>query len=679
MNERQRPRGIPLPSLGQVLLTVLVVCVCQMLWVEYHRQPLGTAARAGQEDDPVERIQSIEALVGEGPTALPDLIELLSSTQPKVRAVALYGLGRLKHVDSLPAVRECLADEDPEVRRSALGVFGWICEERDDVLAVAAKMIGDPSPAPRNLAAQMLDSYGTDAIPQMIELLHSSSGDIRIAAIDLLAKIDRRRHDPSEVNALLRGMLDDDDPLVRASAVEAAAMRGAATVEDVGAWLSDENPRVVNAGYRAVYTLGDKAVQLLPPLQQRLANFDSRFPDQIQVLRVLKTAARPAVPTLLRLLPSLDSTAKTNAIETLHDIGAETAELEGLLDPLLSDGDSLVRIAAGRLLVQIDPARALRQVAILVRELEFKENAVTGGDLDVLLGLGTKAQAAVPWLIRLLAHPRADVVDQALLVLREIGPAAAPAVPALQSMLLRADTREKQAGLLAQALGGIGPAAAPAVPKLLEVLDRPRANSIVMPLHAAQGLDQQLDVTWAVGRIGDDSPAVLKSLRKQLNVGPQRGRMFPVETVMLRRTALESLVKLSHDTAELLDDVIPLLDDSTGSIRMQAALAIVAIPGDRSRAVDPLSAALFDRDSYVRTAAALALEAIGPAAERSAPALAEVAGDTRNHVPNSFVAVLRKAPHGLVVWGDDLEDLSVAVAARRALTAVSTRSAVEGF
>jgi HEAT repeat protein len=679
MNERRRPNGIPLPSLGQVLLTVVVVCACQMLWVEFHRQPAATASSPGQEDDPVERIQSIEALVGEGPAAMPELIELLSSAQPKVRAVALYGLGRLKQIDSLPAVRECLADEDAEVRRSALGVFGWICEERDEVLAVAAKMIGDPSAAPRSLAAQMLDSYGTDSIPQTIELLHSANGDIRIAAIDLLAKIDRRRHDPSEVNALLRGMLDDDDPLVRTSAVEAVVMRGAASVDEVGAWLGEENPRVVNAAYRAVYALGDEAVRLLPLLQERMANFDSQLPDQIPVLRVLKTAARPAVPALLRLLPSLGPTTKTDAIETLRIIGADPAELEGLLNPLLSDGDSLARLAAGRLLVQINPDQALRKVAIVVRELEFRENTMTGRDLDVLLGLGAKAQSALPLLIRLLAHQRADVVDQALLVLREIGAAAAPAAPAVQSMLLHADPRDRRTGLLVQALGGIGPAAAPAVPNLLEVLNHPRENSIHRPMQAAQGLDQQLDVLWALGRIGDESPVVLTALRKHLNIGPQHARMFPLETVMLRRAALESLSKLSPDAAGLLDDAIPLLEDPTGSIRMQAALAIAAAPGDRNRAIDPLSAALFDRDSFVRTAAALALRAIGPAAERSAPALAKAACDTRNRVPNFFIVALRKAPDDLAIWGDDLGELSVTAAARSALEAVSTRSAVEGF
>jgi HEAT repeat protein len=154
--------------------------------------------------------------------------------------------------------------------------------------------------------------------------------------------------------------------------------------------------------------------------------------------------------------------------------------------------------------------------------------------------------------------------------------------------------------------------------------------------------------------------------------------MMPATAVVFRRTVLESLVNLTRDAETLLDDVIPLLEDKAEPVRMQAAFAIGALPGDRRRAVEPLSAALFDHDCYVRTAAALALQAIGPAARQAGPALTEAVRDTRNLVPNSFARQSRMARPGLLLCGDDLEDLSVAIAARRALEAITTQPPDKG-
>jgi hypothetical protein len=141
---------------------------------------------------------------------------------------------------------------------------------------------------------------------------------------------------------------------------------------------------------------------------------------------------------------------------------------------------------------------------------------------------------------------------------------------------------------------------------------------------------------------------------------------------------LESLAKQTRSSEDLLDDAITLLNDRAEPVRMQAALVIGALAGDRSRAVEPLSTALFDRDCYVRTAAALALQAIGPPAAQAGPALAEAAIDTRNSVPNWIAVRRRNSRFGAGLPADDLEDLSVAIAARRALEAISTPPADDG-
>ena len=672
MTGRRQSRGISLPSLGQVLLTGVVISAGWVLQDCYQQRSVNATGKERLLGNSVERIQAIEALVDRGPDSTPVFVDLLSSTEPKFRSLALYGLGRLKQCDSLPLVRQRLADDDPGVRRTALTTFNQICEDRVDLIAVAAGMVGDPCPENVELASYVLDSYGSDVIPWIIELVHSSNSAVRVTAVGLLTNIDRDRHDPSEVNGVLRGMLDDADLQVRQGAIEAMVVRGAATVDEVGAWLRDENPNVVRAGYRAVFSLRDDAVRVLPQIQDRIANLDGKFPYQITVLNVLKTDARPVVPILLQVVPSLSSTAKIDAIETLHAIGAEAADLEHLLICLLSDPDSNVRIAAGRLLVQISPEHARRQMAEIVGGLELREKLLRNSDLDVLLGLGAQARAAVPLLIRLLRHPDEDVVTQTLLILCEIGEPAAAAVPVLNSMLCDTSTSKRQFGLLVQILGAIGPAARPVVPKLLEVLEGP-TRSDSMPFHPSTWPDQHIIACWALGRVGDDSTAVLASLRHQLELGTKLDPMMPEAAATLRRVVLESLAKLTCRSDILLDDAIELLNDRAGPVRMQAALAIGSLAGDRRLAVEPLAAALFDRDCYVRTAAALTLQAISPVAKQAIPALAEAVRDTRNWVPNSFAEQPRTECSGLVLCENDLKEISVAIAARRALEAITTQ------
>src|SRR5262249_10815592 len=152
-----------------------------MLRSEYQHRSAVPKLRDTGIEDPVDRIQAIEALIEQGPGAAPELIELLSSVDPNDRRLALYGLGRLKRRESLPDIKMLLADGDPEVRRAALAAFGWICDDQAKLIAVAGEMARDPSDLPRHLALQMLDSYGTDSIPAVIALTRSSNPTVRIA------------------------------------------------------------------------------------------------------------------------------------------------------------------------------------------------------------------------------------------------------------------------------------------------------------------------------------------------------------------------------------------------------------------------------------------------------------------------------------------------------------------
>jgi len=83
--------------------------------------------------------------------------------------------------------------------------------------------------------------------------------------------------------------------------------------------------------------------------------------------------------------------------------------------------------------------------------------------------LGRIGEAAVPALIDALAHPDAEVREQAARALSLIGPKATAAVPELIKLL--DDDAEPVRRQAARALGQIGPAAKSAVPALIRRLE----------------------------------------------------------------------------------------------------------------------------------------------------------------------------------------------------------------
>ena len=105
--------------------------------------------------------------------------------------------------------------------------------------------------------------------------------------------------------------------------------------------------------------------------------------------------------------------------------------------------------------------------------------------LDALVTLGP---AAVPRLVDALKHEK--LRGQVAYILGQMGPAAAPATPALAKLI--ADKDERVALEAAVALANIGPGAKGAVPALIEALEQAEnPNAYAM--------------AYALGRIGPDA------------------------------------------------------------------------------------------------------------------------------------------------------------------------------
>ncbi len=205
--------------------------------------------------------------------------------------------------------------------------------------------------------------------------------------------------------------------------------------------------------------------------------------------------------------------------------------------------------------------------------------------LDALAALGP---AAVPRLIDALKYEK--LRGQVVYVLGKIGPAAAPATPALAKLIADKDDRVAHEAILA--LANIGPGAKDAVPALTAALEQGEKSKA----HA---------MAYALGRIG-----------------PAAAEAEPVLFGLLdnsdRRLALVSAWALAHigpASAEVAEKTLPLLiaglKGPTPLARRGAADALGSLGPAAKVAVPALQSAAHDKDPSVRAAVATAMALIG--------------------------------------------------------------------
>jgi len=281
--------------------------------------------------------------------------------------------------------------------------------------------------------------------------------------------------------------------------------------------------------------------------------------------------------------------------------------------PLLADSNPDVCFHAGRLCAAASPEHARKQVSALIPKLP--------ASLHAIWGLAPEAREVVPALTPLLESGDARVARTAAKALRDIGPDAAPAIPAMRKLLAGGELDALVRNAICEALGAVGPAARRALPELLAQLRDPRFMPASID-YRDEVWRPCFDAISALALIGDRSQTVLSGLRSLLSS----------KNPMVQLEALGALVRLAPDSPEVLVDLLNWLDGSlvNGDGRVEVILAIGRLNVDRQGAVPPLIGALQDRDAEVRKAAAWALGQIGPEAEAALPALHEALGEWRN-------------------------------------------------
>lgn len=527
--------------------------------------PTLSALLQGTGDIPIRAAMALEAMRSEATAAVPALTAALQVNEIRWSAARTLAAIGSSADEALPALREAWNDENRDHVR--LAIFHAIHAIQPSAAAGLDGLdeLGIAVPPPRfslaGVRASQRRSYDS-TINVRIGDLFDGNGDVRATAVNhlewFMGGLHHERRAPVIVQALAIAAMDEQ-PRIRAAIVEAvgrARRAGGRLVLTTLMWaLRDPNAEVRREAATELRYLesdaGDAIPELLPFAQNdpspymrgaaltTIAHILGGTPLALFLGRTQETEARHthgqiALPVLTAAVTDPDSIVRQQALQGLlgvdRDLGIRT------LSEMAQSPNERLRVSAVVTIREFDPAKIPEAIPILHRSLDDDNVTVRTTaayalgiahahwkgqrppDQSVLVSLigrlddestsvrravawalkdfGPAAAPAVPALIEALQDPDADTRGRAASALGAVGVPAARAVPALIEALQDSEVRRSAAG----ALGRIGPAAAPAVPALIQTLEDERD-------------DIRHDAAVALGRIGPAAAAAEDALR----------------------------------------------------------------------------------------------------------------------------------------------------------------------
>jgi len=388
---------------------------------------------------------------------------------------------------------------------------------------------------------------------------------------------------------------------------------------------------VARAGEDSVATLidnlksTDKAVQV----------------QSIDELGACGEKAAEAVAPLVELLKNDSADVRAHAARALGEIGSPAKSAVNALAGLLKDPDETVRQQAIKAVVHIRPGPQVT-IPLCVKLLEDSDPGVR---VRVLHAIAEAGPRAVPGLIQALEND--NMAYWACLVLREIGPPAKDAVPALAEKLQDPRPEVRREAILA--LAAMEEAASQTAPQIAAALNDEFTSQAA---------------TYALGRIGRIPPGIEPTIRANINSDDKvlgvaslwtLARVHP-ENKHLHRAVAERLIRRLKDKDLLVqaaavralaslppapEIIVPLLEealqDADEATVRNALDALVALgPSAVPRLIDAL------KHEKLRGEVVYILGQIGPGAAAATPALTKLIADKDEQVALEAAVALAK-------------------------------------
>jgi HEAT repeat protein len=305
-------------------------------------------------------------------------------------------------------------------------------------------------------------------------------------------------------------------------------------------------------------------------------------------------AADASVAELQTALKSPDAMVRAHAVESLAEMGPAAQAAAADLAGLVKDPDAKVRRQVIRALVAIRPGVEIGAKAFV----SLMEDQDPGVRLRAMSAIADAGPAAVPLLIESLKNEK--VAYWACLVLRDMGPEAKDAVPALTETLSSKQPQVCREALLA--LAAIGQPAAAAVPRI--------AALVGDGLHGTAA-------TYALGAIGTLPADIETKVRENAKGGDK----------LLSTASLWTLARVHPDDKEIRREVterlVERLKEQDPNVRAWAARGLAALPPAPDIVVPIFEKAFADADEATLRSAMDAIAGIGA---RAVPPLVRILG-----------------------------------------------------
>jgi len=549
-----------------------------------------------ESKDPTVRARAASLLGSlDAPKAVPALIGRLKDDSPVVRRHAAQALGFLGNNAAMQPLQAALQDTDKTVRADAAAALVGFADARADAPVLA--MLKSRSPDTRLIALKALTLNGRLDAGQCIGMLKDSDPKVRGAAARALLYLDA----PGRVDALLAA-LNDPDAGVRAAAVASLEQtEKERTEKPILALLEDPDPKVRLAAATELRDCDD------PRVSETLGSIMLGADQALSEAAAFQLGWR--VPDDPDRVATGDRESKARA-EALRARRNGNREFE-LFTAALKHRDGRIRLAALKGVWRIHDARS-----------------------DAL---GLQA----------LKDPSPKVRRAAL-------HAVSTASPAFQSALKDPDVAVRREAAFLMTIDGLDNE--PAV--LLDAVKDVDATVRQHAIWALQNADRKVIVDPMIAALRDESADVRSTAATVLGrTRDPRARdvllsLLQEEDDSVRDAAAMALDEMEATDARAVEPMIRVLDEGDMHARRSAAsyLGRCADP----RAIQPLITALTDAGPYVRATAAEGLANYSD--ERAVAPLRAALKDPNDDVRQAAAAALRNQPQAIALLTKELND-----------------------
>lgn len=448
-----------------LILAAGVVAFCSVLLAEgvpdARKQPaalrkLLTHPSARERWTAAEALWRLEHKAGE---LVPVYVDLLTTTEPDLRAASAWRLGRFGDAarPAVPVLAAALRDENLEVRvqvAQALANLGTVAEP---ALPALVRALGDPrldegadnnpsvpttvrsSPALMALvefeekalppllatfrnaeglrghvaalrAAHACAAFGPAAVAPLVQALDAPERDVRAFALAGLEEVAQVTRLPPEVLDRLEKALEDPDDEVRARAARALAWGRPTSNKAVprlaelsrgGRW--SEHGEAARGALERMRPHNAAARRVLAQQLTEERKDEPRQPGAYRPPIYLPTDQ--VIDVWPRAIAHTDPAVRTGALQALATLGTRGKEMKASLLVLYpKETDDSCRAAVIDALVAIDPIDPAL-VPFLIQAVDDRKSYVQWRALDALAVLGPRASATLPTIERNLLPP----------------------------------------------------------------------------------------------------------------------------------------------------------------------------------------------------------------------------------------------------------------------------------